>query len=141
LLDELENVTQSIAEKIKDRDFKKRVDEADREEKRFEQFGIDEEKAFLGDARAQFAIGKAHAVGGGSILKDLFCSYFWLTLAAAHGVKEAKHYRDRIAKQVTPQQIGEAEALAASWKPMTPDEWERHNAEIIAGLRARFESQ
>ena len=32
---------------------------------------------------------------------------------------------------MTPEQINEAQTLATTWKPMTPEEFEKHNEEII----------
>jgi hypothetical protein len=41
----------------------------------------------------------------------------WLDLAAARGHLGAAMDRDRLAKVMTPVQIGEAQQLAREWKP------------------------
>lgn len=112
LFDKLEDATPTIAKEIQERDFKKFVAESDRQQKRFEQFGEDERQAFLGDPRGQFAIGRAFAAGGSFPMKDPFRAYFWLSLAAARGVNEAARYRDKIERDMAPEQVSEAQALA-----------------------------
>ena len=99
ILDRLKDVTLAIEKEIRERDFKKEVEESKREEKRFKEFLEDEWQAFLGDARGQFAIGRAFAAG--HPIKDWFRAYFWLSLAAAQGIKEAARFPDRIAKGMT----------------------------------------
>ena len=54
-----------------------------------------------------------------------------LSLAAAQGNNEAARCRDKIVHNMTPEQIDEAQTLATTWKPMTPEEFEKHNEEII----------
>jgi TPR repeat protein len=87
------------------------------------------------DARGQFAIGRAFSKGAPMVLKDLVRAYFWLSLAAAQGIREAAHYRDRVGHQMTPEQTSESQSLAAEWQPMTPEEFEKHNEEIVERLR------
>src|SRR6266446_252013 len=67
---------------------------------KFEQFGEDERLAFLGDARGQFAIGRAFSTGITMIQKDLVRAHFWLSLAAAQGNNEAARCRDKIVETI-----------------------------------------
>jgi len=83
------------------------------------------------DARGQFAIGRAFSTGATMVPKDLLRAHFWLSLAAAQGSNEAAKCRDKIVPNMTSEQIDEAQALAASWKPMTAEEFEKHNQEIV----------
>ncbi len=41
----------------------------------------------------------------------------WYNLAVAQGYKDAGKWRDSLAKQMTPEQIAEAQKLAREWKP------------------------
>ncbi len=111
---------------------------SNREQEQFEQFGEDERLAFLGDARGQFAIGRAFSTGITMIQKNLVRAHFWLSLAAAQGNNEAARCRDKIVHNMTPEQIDEAQTLATTWKPMTPEEFEKHNEEIIERLDKHF---
>jgi len=67
--------------------------------------------------------------------KDLLRAYFWLSLAGSAGCNEAARCRDKIVPNMTSEQIDEAQALAASWRPMTAEEFEKHNQEIVEHLR------
>ena len=81
---------------------------------------------------AQYAIGVMYMFGFG-VRRDLVQAYMWLSLVAARlselddqqeAQKEAQdaledvHERlNRVAAEMTPQQIDEAQALTAEWKP------------------------
>jgi len=41
----------------------------------------------------------------------------WFNLAAAQGYSKAQIARDKVAGQMTPSQIAEAQSLARQWKP------------------------
>jgi uncharacterized protein len=58
--------------------------------------------------KAQFKLGMIYANGQG-IQADLMRAYMWLSFGAAAGDAEAIKNRDAIAKQMTPQQIAEAQ--------------------------------
>jgi len=135
ILDRLEDSTQAITDELKDRRFQKLTAKSKREQEQFEQFCEDERQAFLGDARGQFAIGRAFSAGATMVPKDLLRAYFWLSLAAAQDGNEAARCRDKIVPNMTSEQIDEAQALAASWRPMTAEEFEKHNQEIVEHLR------
>src|SRR6266849_1632595 len=133
ILDGLEGSTQTITDELKDRRFRQLTAKTKREQEQFEQFCEDERQAFL--VRGQFALGKTFSKGIPSARKDLLRAHFWLSLAAAHGHREAARCRDKILPDMTSQQIDEAQVLAASWKPMTADEFDKHNQEIVENLR------
>ncbi len=135
LFNKLEDATPRIADEIRERDFKELVAKSKREQGQFEQFAEDERQAFLGDARGQFAIGRMFATGIPTVQKNLVRAHVWLSLAAAQGNNEAAICRDKIIHNMTAEQIDEAQTLATTWKPMTPEEFEKHNEEIIERLR------
>jgi hypothetical protein len=138
LLDKLQDETPTITKEIRERDFKKLVEKSERQQKDFEQFASDETQAFLGDARSQFAIGRAFATG--SPIKDPFRAHFWFSLAEAQGVKEAGKCRERIEPDLTLEQIHESQTLAQAWKRMTPEESSKHDDETIERLQRLYPS-
>ncbi len=77
---------------------------------------IVEPLAQSGDAHAQYLLGRMHARGEG-VLQDFVIAHQWLNLSAARGNRDARTERDRIARQMTPSQIAEAQQLARAWKP------------------------
>ena len=66
-----------------------------------------------GIARAQFNLGVMYSRGQG-ILQDYIEAHKWMNLAAA--VPESAAARDRLAQQMTPAQIAEAERRAYEWR-------------------------
>ena len=77
---------------------------------------IVEPLANSGDSHAQYLLGRMHARGEG-VLQDFVVAHQWLNLSAARGNAEARTERDRIARQMTPSQIAEAQQLARAWRP------------------------
>jgi TPR repeat protein len=71
-----------------------------------------------GDAEAQYNLGFMYAVGQG-VRQDFVRAYMWLDLAAAQGYPDAISYRDRVAANMTSDQLAEARRLAREWKPKT----------------------
>jgi uncharacterized protein len=69
-----------------------------------------------GYAGAQYNLGSAYASGQG-VPQDLVLAHMWINLAAEQGNQDALKYRDIIAEKMTPEQIAEAQRLAAEWKP------------------------
>jgi len=69
-----------------------------------------------GLAAAQFELGIAYAKGQG-VPKDDVQAHLWFDLAAARGDADAARNRDVVARRMTPEQINQAKALAAAWKP------------------------
>jgi len=52
-------------------------------------------------------------------VQDYVQAYMWLNLAAAQGNAQAARNRDLAAAKMTSDQIAQAQALAAAWKPTT----------------------
>ena len=66
---------------------------------------------------AQFNLGEMYELGNG-LPKDYVRAYMWFTLVASHGTRPyATRSRDRVAQQMSPEQIAEAQQLAREWKP------------------------
>ena len=77
-----------------------------------------------GHALAQEELGDLHVKGlgqawreAGLVELDPVRAYVWYSLAATNGNPRAGFTRDYLADQMTPEQIAEAERLAAEWKP------------------------
>ena len=64
-----------------------------------------------GEAMAQYTLGVLYAKGLG-VPEDNVTAYAWVNIAAANGDAKAKKNRGSIAKEMTPDQIAKAEALA-----------------------------
>jgi uncharacterized protein len=58
----------------------------------------------------------SYATGLG-VPQDNIHAYTWLSVAAARGDQDAVSNRNRVARQMTPEQIAEAQKLASEWKP------------------------
>jgi TPR repeat protein len=72
-----------------------------------------------GDAEAQNDLGAAYEYGHG-VPKDFVLAYMWESLASTSELNvafPAGLARDRLAKQMTPEQIAEAQRLTREWKP------------------------
>jgi hypothetical protein len=73
-----------------------------------------------GHGQAMFTIGtyydKARAVS-----RDVVQAHRWYNLSAAHGYGDGAKWRDRLALDMTPSQIAEAQLLARNWKPQTQE--------------------
>ena len=66
---------------------------------------------------AQFNLGEMYELGNG-VPQDYVLAYMWFTLVASRGTRPyAMRGRDRVAQQMTPDQIARAEELAREWKP------------------------
>jgi|GEM_PF-2219440 len=73
-----------------------------------------------GDTEAQGLLGIMHGLGRG-VEQDLVTAHKWLSLAVARGEKKAEKSRDLIAKEMTFEQLAEAQRLAEQWK-LTPED-------------------
>ncbi|MBM4205760.1 MAG: sel1 repeat family protein [Gammaproteobacteria bacterium] len=71
-----------------------------------------------GDAKAQHNLGVMYDEGEG-VPKNDVDAYFWFNLAAAQGQENAGGNRDSTEKQMTREQIAEAQRRSATWKPKT----------------------
>jgi len=66
---------------------------------------------------AQFNLGEMYELGNG-VPQDSVLAYMWFTLVASRGTRlYAIRSRDRVAQQMTAEQIDEAQRLARQWKP------------------------
>jgi uncharacterized protein len=68
-----------------------------------------------GHIGAQVYLGLSYATGLG-VPQDNIHAYMWLSLAAARSDQDAISNRNRVARQLTPAQIAEAQKLAREWK-------------------------
>ena len=64
-----------------------------------------------GDVKAQYNLGMVFHEGLG-VPQDFIEAYKWLVIAAASGLKHCVEYRDRLKKQMTPEQIAEGQKHA-----------------------------
>jgi TPR repeat protein len=69
-----------------------------------------------GYAIAQVSLGNMYGKGEG-VPKNDAEAYFWWNLAAAQGIEQAKNNRDIIEKEMSREQISEAQRRSAAWKP------------------------
>ncbi len=67
---------------------------------------------------AQYYLGLAYGDGQG-VSQDFVQSYMWFELSLNHGYKDAAQGRDAAAKQMSVEQIEQAQKLARDWKPAT----------------------
>lgn len=65
---------------------------------------------------AQWHLGFMYANGQG-VPQDYVLAHMWLNLAAAQNMAFAAGGRDRVAVDMTPDQIAEAQRLAREWRP------------------------
>jgi len=66
---------------------------------------------------AQFNLGEMYELGNG-VTQNYVLAYMWFSLVASHGTRAyAIRGKDRVAQQMTPEQIAEAQKLAREWKP------------------------
>jgi TPR repeat protein len=68
-----------------------------------------------GHAGAQERLGFQYTHGLG-VTQDYVATHMWFNLAAGRGNRDAQKERDKIAAQMTPEQIAEAQKLAREWK-------------------------
>ena len=70
--------------------------------------------AAQGFAEAQAFLGSMYAHGRG-VPQDFILAYVWLNLAATSGYERAREFRYAVAKNMTPDQIAEAQRLTLEW--------------------------
>jgi TPR repeat protein len=73
-----------------------------------------------GHAEAQHALGLMYRYHVAGMPQDMVIAYMLWNLAAASGNRNATEQRAIIARQMTQEQIEEAQALSRNWKPGTP---------------------
>ncbi len=64
-----------------------------------------------GNAIAQYNLGVMYAMGD-DVIQDYVRAHMWFNLAASKGGRHAKDSQDRVAKEMTPSQIAEAQRTA-----------------------------
>jgi TPR repeat protein len=67
-----------------------------------------------GHGRAMFLLGRLYHTGHG-VHEDLVRAHMWYNLATANGYDLGKRWRDRLADDMSPAQIAEAQKLAREW--------------------------
>ena len=67
-----------------------------------------------GDVSGQVGLGRAYSAGRG-VPQDYIEAHMWFNLAGAKGDRNALENRDRLARQMTRTQIGEAQRRARQW--------------------------
>ncbi|MBD0315797.1 MAG: sel1 repeat family protein [Nitrospiraceae bacterium] len=72
-----------------------------------------------GEAQAMFTLGVHYHTGLG-VHPDLLQAHKWYNLAAAYGYQDGAKWRDRIARELSPARIAEAQKLAREWQPIAP---------------------
>jgi TPR repeat protein len=73
-----------------------------------------------GHPDAQHALGLMYRYHVAGMPQDMVIAYMLWNLAAANGHRNATEQRAIIARQMTQEQIEEAQALSRNWKPGTP---------------------
>ncbi len=73
-----------------------------------------------GHPDAQHALGLMYRYHVAGMPQDVVIAYMLWNLAAANGNRSATEQRALIARQMTQEQIEEAQALSRNWKPGTP---------------------
>ena len=63
---------------------------------------------------AQWALGNMYEEGRG-LLQDYKMAHMWYNIAAASGDEDAAENRSRIAKEMSPEAINQAQSLARKW--------------------------
>ena len=70
-----------------------------------------------GNIDAQFHLGEIYELGKG-VPQNYVLAYMWFSVVAAPGTRPyAAESRDRVAQQMTSEQIAEAQKLVREWKP------------------------
>jgi TPR repeat protein len=67
-----------------------------------------------GHGRAMFIIGRLYHTAHG-VPHDLVRAHMWYNLATANGYEDGKKWRDRIADEMSPSQVAEAQKMAREW--------------------------
>jgi hypothetical protein len=76
--------------------------------------------AKTGHSPSQFNLGLAYIYGQG-VPQSYSLAYMWVSISASSGefgdYSQTAEIRDDIAQKMTPQQVADAQRLAADWKP------------------------
>ncbi len=66
-------------------------------------------------AEAQFNLGVMYHKGEG-VTKNNLISHMWHSFAVLNGLKKSEEYRVKVTRNMTPEQIAEAQKLARDWR-------------------------
>ncbi len=77
--------------------------------------------AHQGHSKAQYSMADYYRFGWGEIEKNIIESYVWRTLSLEGGGPRSAKARDRTEREMSADQIAEAESLLAKWKPNPAD--------------------
>ena len=69
-----------------------------------------------GFERAQFRLGRLYSEGLG-VPKNSVIAYKWYNIAAGRGYEQARQARDKLGRQMSRDEIAEAQRRSAVWKP------------------------
>ena len=72
-----------------------------------------------GDANAQSILGRFYA-GGIGVPQDYIRAHMWCNIAAANGDEEGREKRDALAKEMTSDQLAEAQKMAREMVEANP---------------------
>jgi TPR repeat protein len=72
-----------------------------------------------GNSDSQVLLGLVYLQGNGGVPRDLGQADMWFHLAASRGDPLAPRQIEAIEKQMTPEAVAKAKALAGAWKPKT----------------------
>jgi len=70
-----------------------------------------------GNASAQNKLGLMYSLGKG-VARNKVIAHMWFNIAGASGLYEGRKNREEVEKQLTPEQVSEAQHLAAQWVKM-----------------------
>jgi uncharacterized protein len=73
-----------------------------------------------GHGQAMFVLATHYEKARG-VPKDAVQAYQWYNLSASNGYEDGAKWRDRLARDMTPTQIAQAQFLARNWKPNAQD--------------------
>jgi TPR repeat protein len=79
-----------------------------------------QKSAEQGEVGAQFKLGYANYAGQG-VPKDVVLAYMWWNLSAVSGDATTKENLEKISKEMTAEQIAEAQRLSREWKAKHPN--------------------
>ncbi len=99
--------------------------------------------AQAGDARAQMRLGRIHQ-DGTDVLQDYVAAHMWYNLAASQGLPKAAEARDALSRDMSAEQLAQAQDLArqrqdmASARPPAPPAARRITRDDVAVVQRRL---
>ena len=99
-----------------------------------------EAAAMAGYGEAEFSLGEMNEEGEG-VLQDYVSAHAWYNLAALHGIKRAEERRNTLASHMTPEQISDAQKLAAQRQAKEAELKQQASAASPNAIQADSEQQ